>query len=43
MLAEIAIESRVGVHPLSVRTGDGSPAEVWALIGELGRASGAQS
>jgi hypothetical protein len=39
MLAEIAIESRAGVYQLSVRTGDGSPAEVWALIGELGRAS----
>src|SRR4051794_25209181 len=43
MLAEIAIESRVGVYRLSVRTGDGSPAEVWALIGELGRASQSSS
>jgi hypothetical protein len=41
MSAEIAIESHAGVHRLSVCTGDGSPAEVWALIGELSRASGA--
>jgi hypothetical protein len=36
MRAELEID---GVH-LSVRTGDGSPSEVWALIAELSRASG---
>ena len=35
MTAELAI----GERRLSVRTGDGSPAAVWALIGELGRLS----
>jgi len=34
---EMEHELAIGATKLSVRTGDGSPAEVWALIGELGR------
>jgi hypothetical protein len=38
---DMRTEIRIGDRRLSVRTGDRSPAEVWALIAELGRASGA--
>ena len=38
---DMRMEIEIDGLRLSVRTGDGSPAEVWALIAELGRASGA--
>ena len=37
---ELTTELAIGDRRLSVRSGDGSPAAVWALIGELGRLSG---
>ena len=36
---EMTTELAIGDRRLSVRSGDGSPAAVWALIGELGRLS----
>ena len=42
METDIAIEPGAGRRcRLSVRTGDAAPDVVWALIGEIGRASGA--
>ena len=36
---ELTTELAIGERRLSLRSGDGSPAAVWALIGELGRLS----
>lgn len=36
---ELTTELAIGGRRLSVRSGDGSPAAVWELIGELGRLS----
>ena len=42
METDIAIEPDAGERcRLSVRTGEDAPESVWALIGEIGRASGA--
>jgi len=41
METDIAIEAGAARCRLSVRTGDDAPDVVWALIGEIGRASGA--
>lgn len=37
---ELTTELAIGDRRLSVHSGDGSPAAVWALIGELGRLAG---